>query len=170
MYLTLGSVLLCPAQIRPPSDMTPTALKAEVRRCTRADDSVGLASVCSVCHHEAGRAGRQSWQQARTVRAIARSTARDIAAKLARGECECDDEQCHRAITADDVGLFEWDHLVQSFDDPDYKPVSSLVDNGHAAERCDRERAKCRLLYFQCHRAHTAMQIHLRAVLQLGGH
>jgi hypothetical protein len=95
-------------------------------------------------------------------RLVARSRALDTTAKLARGECECDDEQCHRVVTAETVGMFEWDHLVQSFDDPNYIKVSSLVGNGASAARCDRERAKCRLLYIECHRAHSAEQKRVR--------
>jgi hypothetical protein len=94
--------------------------------------------------------------------------ARDVAAKLARGHCECD-EQCHRAATADDVAQFEWDHLDQSFDDPEYRPVSALVGNGYPAERCDRERAKCRLLYFKCHIARSAVQQRARISKRMSG-
>ena len=138
-----------------------------MKRCTRKDGTVGLASVCSVCHREAERAGRQPTRRsARVVQLLKRSRAADNAAKLARLECECDDK-CHRAVTADDLGLFEWDHLVQSFDAPDYKAVGALVCSHYSVERCDKERAKCRLLYFQCHREHSGKQIRVRSV-QLG--
>jgi hypothetical protein len=60
--------------------------------------------------------------------------------------------------------MFEWDHLVQSFDDPHYRVVSRLIQ-GCSAKRCDEERAKCRLLHHLCHRAHTAEQVRRRAAL-----
>jgi hypothetical protein len=138
--------------------MTPAQLAAEVKRCTRKNGSVGLASLCSICHREAGRKGKLR-SPARRIKAVKRNKKLDTAAKLARGRCECGAEQCHRPVTAKNVGLFEWDHLVQSFDDRDYHLVSSLVNSGKSTKRCDKERAKCRLLYIKCHRAHSGKQI-----------
>jgi hypothetical protein len=143
-------------QIRAPSQMTPAQLDAEVERCTRKDGSIGLASVCTPCHREAGHKS-PSKSPVGKQRAIRRNRQLDNAAKVARGECECD-EECGRRVRAEDVGLFEWDHLVQSFDDPGYRTVSYLVTTGKSAVRCEEERAKCRLLYFKCHRLHTGEQ------------
>jgi hypothetical protein len=141
------------------ADLCPLSaqLKAEVSRCTREDGTIGLASVCGVCHHQAGR--KRHWSSPKQLlRAIARNRALDSAAKVARGECECDDESCHRPVTAENVGEFEWDHFVQSFDDPGYRGVGVLVSIGASAARCDRERANCRLLYIKCHQAHSGKQ------------
>jgi hypothetical protein len=96
-------------------------------------------------------------------KAIARNRELDNAAKVARSECECDDEHGRVPVTLETVDLFEWDHLVQSFDDPVYRTVSALVGGGVSAERCDEERAKCRLLYIECHQAHSAKQTSERA-------
>jgi hypothetical protein len=170
--LTVRSLPALPVvQIHSPSNMSPRVLAAEVLRCTRADSSIGLASLCAVCHREAERSETpsRSTPSSRSARARARARARrrDIAAKISRRECECD-EKCHRVVTAAEVGMFEWDHRVQSFDDPDYCLVSSLVSNGCSAERCDRERAKCRLLHVICHRAHTTEQQRMRAAQRCG--
>jgi hypothetical protein len=142
-------------QIRHPSGLTAPELAAEVKRCTREDGSIGLVSVCAACHHQKAR--RQCTSSERWMKAMARNKILDIAAKLARGECECDDE-CHRPVTEEDVDLFEWDHLVQSFDDPSYRRVSRLVNSASSTARCNRERAKCRLLYVKCHYAHSVKQ------------
>jgi hypothetical protein len=145
--------------IRAPSNMCPTQLQAEVNRCLREDGTIGLASVCTPCHHQAERKSVYLTPK-NHLRSIARNRKLDSAAKLARRECECDDERCHRPVTAEDVEMFEWDHLVQSFDDPGYHKVSALVTSGKSAARCDEERAKCRLLYITCHRLHSALQRH----------
>ena len=145
------------AQIRTPSLMTPAQLQAEVKRCTRKDGTIGLVALCSVCHRKAERPVRYACHK-HVLRAIARNRRLDSAAKIARGACECGNETCHRRVTAEDVAQFEWDHLVQSFDDPGYHKVGYLVSRGAPTAVCDRERAKCRLLYFKCHRRHTAEQ------------
>ena len=140
--------------IRAPSSMTPPVLAGEIRRCTKSDGTVGLISLCNTCHREAHRRRRaQTKPQPSRVRNIAA----DDAAKLQRGKCECDG-QCGRAVTTENVREFEWDHLVQSFDDPDYQVVNTLVVSGYPLERCERERNKCRLLYHACHRSHSAVQ------------
>jgi len=144
-------------QIRAPSVMTPGQLEAEVERCTREDGTIGLVAVCGVCHRAAERK-RQYACPVHVLRRRARNTRLDKAAKFARGECECD-EKCHRRVTAENVDTFEWDHLVQSFDDSGYHKVGTLVRRGASTVACDRERAKCRLLYVKCHRRHTAEQI-----------
>jgi hypothetical protein len=102
------------------------------------------------------------------AKSIKRNRKLDAAAKLARRHCECGAETCHRPVTANTVGLFEWDHLVQSFDDPNYIKVSALVGTAASAKWCDRERAKCRLLYFKCHQAHSVNQLHQRRALLSG--
>jgi hypothetical protein len=143
--------------------MTPLQLEAELTRCTRKDGTIGLVSLCTRCHHKADRK-RKYTSSEKTLRARKRNRRLDDAAKIARGECECD-EKCHRAVTAEDVDMFEWDHLVQSFDDPDYRTVSSLVHSTCSTARCDRERAKCRLLYIKCHHAHSVKQRARRRVV-----
>ena len=65
-------------------------------------------------------------------------------------------------LSKEDVASFEWDHFVQSFDDPDYYSVGALVSSGMSVLRCDQEREKCRLLYIECHRRHSAKQGHRR--------
>ena len=85
----------------------------------------------------------------------------DNAAKLGRGHCECDG-LCGRIVTEENQTEFEWDHLVQSFDDPKYVPVSTLIGRGSRFERCEEERRKCRLLYNKCHRLHSSEQSHSR--------
>jgi hypothetical protein len=164
-------------QIRQPSTLTPAQLAAEVKRCTREDGTVGLVSLCLVCHREADRlvsladessvSVRNSNYQY-TLRRRARNRELDKAAKIARVECECDDDKCHRPVTADDADMFEWDHLVQSFEDRDYVPVSCLVGGGQSVAKCDKERSKCRLLYFKCHRKHTAEQVRRAARRRAG--
>jgi hypothetical protein len=151
--------------IRAPSLMSPPALAAEVERCTRPDGSIGLVSLCYQCHCEEtlprtalSGSSRPPW----VLRSVERNRAADAAAKIARGECECDDK-CGQRVTLETVSQFEWDHLVQSFDDPDYHLVSALVGNGSALARCDRERKKCRLLYGRCHRLHSGVQCHQAA-------
>ena len=144
--------------IRAPNRMSPTALLAEVKRCTRVDGSIGLVSLCGPCHRQAHRDAQTVFRPDRhshSKRGRWRRAAND-AAKLARGRCECDDK-CNRPVTVSELGMFEWDHLVQSFDDPTYRSVGSLVHSA-SVERTDRERAKCRLLYVVCHRLHTGRQ------------
>ena len=144
--------------------MTPARLQAEVRRCTREDGTIGLASVCNPCHF---RAGSKHYKiQTKMMRSAARNRKLDNAAKLARGRCECDDETCRRPVTKEDVASFEWDHFVQSFDDPDYHLVGALVSSGKSVLRCDQEREKCRLMYIECHRRHSADQRHRRRAQQ----
>ena len=110
-------------------------LVAEVKSCTREDGTIGLVSVCKPCHR--------------------------------RAECKHPTEyktpglQQRAERNAENVESFEWDHLVQSFDDPDDQGVTGvggLVNRGAALSTCDRERAKCRLLYDECHARHTAQQ------------
>jgi hypothetical protein len=156
------SVLHCFLQIRSPCTLKPDRLAAEIERCTREDGTVGLASVCGICHRKAARK-TQYLSSEKNQKAIARNRELDSAAKVARGKCECDDEHCRLPVTEKTVDLFEWDHLVQSFDDPDYRTVSALVGGGVSAERCDKERTKCRLLYIECHQAHSAKQTSERA-------
>jgi hypothetical protein len=132
-----------------------------VKRCTREDGTIGLVSVCGICHRKAGR--KTQYLSSESKRYMARNRRLDNAAKVARGECECD-EKCHRPVTAKTVDLFEWDHLVQSFDDAGYRSVSALVGGAASAARCERERAKCRLLYVKCHRDHTAKQRRERSI------
>jgi hypothetical protein len=138
--------------IMAPSAMTANQLEEEVKRCTRMDGTIGLVSLCLKCHKQA-HLTRQGSSNAspNSQRSIARNKRLDKAAKLARGECECD-AGCQRKVTEEDIDLFEWDHLVQSFDDPSYRRVGSLVTSGRSVAVCDRERAKCRLLYYECHR------------------
>ena len=138
-----------------PASMTPPQLAAEVKRCTREDGTIGLVSVCLVCHYQAKHTGQRSTQYFQ--KSVTRNRRLDLAAKLIRGECECD-EKCERAVTAQDADMFEWDHLVQACNDPSYRVVGNLVSSGASAARCERERAKCRLLYFQCHRRHSKKQ------------
>lgn len=136
--------------------MTPAQLETEVLRCTRNDGSIGLASLCNTCHHEVRSQqyrNQPSWHRSR----VERARKADNAAKLGRGRCECDGE-CGRLVTMENLSEFVWDHLIQSFDDPDYRPVSLLVSAGAKPERCDMERKKCRLLYNKCHLLHTAEQ------------
>jgi hypothetical protein len=135
-------------------------------RCTREDGTIGLVSVCVACHRQERRK-IQHKSPKRRLRTIARNRRLDNAAKIARGECECD-EKCHRPVTAKNVDMFEWDHLVQSFNDPDYRAVGSLVSKGASSANCERERAKCRLLYFQCHRRHSGEQIRAAARRRAG--
>jgi hypothetical protein len=125
---------------------------------------MGLVALCGPCHREEERGDRPIHASVSSScrSRILKNREADDAAKLARGHCECD-ENCHRPVTMKDVGMFEWDHLMQSFKDTDYHMVSELVNNGAAPERCDRERAKCRLLYILCHRHHTARQTSMRA-------
>ena len=108
-----------------------------------------------------GRSPLQYTSHRGQLGATARARSLDIEAKLARGECQCD-QKCHRRVTAEDVGFFEWDHIMQSFDDPDYRKVGSLVAQGASAVRCDSERAKCRLLHILCHQRHRGKQIRRR--------
>jgi hypothetical protein len=149
--------------IRAPSLLSPAGLAAEVKRCTRADGSVGLVALCASCHREAGlslkRSAPSSFWSSRPwlLRSLERNRAADDAAKVARGQCECDDK-CGRLVTLKNVGQFEWDHLVQSFDDPEYHRVSALVNSYSTLERCDNERKKCRLLFITCHQQHSGRQ------------
>ena len=150
-----------------PCHMTPPQLRAEVKRCTRKDGSVGLVSLCNQCHHEAGRRRRAQstpsrWARSRSAvyqrSATMRNRQVDDAAKLARLHCECGHD-CSNVVTLENLREFEWDHLVQKPDDPDYHHVSTLVSGGKAPWRCDRERAKCRLLHHKCHSQHSAQQL-----------
>jgi hypothetical protein len=179
--ISLPLLFCCCVQIRAPSTMSPGQLAAEVKRCTMKDGSIGLVSVCVSCHRKAGRKGQHLTRTRRTRKSQSSSRTRtrkmqykdrnkslDQAAKLARRECECDDQNCHRPVTAENLGLFEWDHRLQSFDDPDYRMVSYLVHTGASAERCDRERAKCRLLHIECHHAHTSKQSRVRKAQRVG--
>ena len=150
--------------IRAPSLLSPKALAAEVKRCTRADGSVGLVALCVSCHREAGLKLRRSarptsFASSRPwyLRSLERNKAADDAAKIARGQCECDD-RCGRRVTLKSVGQFEWDHLVQSFHDPEYHRVSALVHGCCSLARCDNERKKCRLLFITCHQQHSGEQ------------
>ena len=129
--LTVSLDALPVVQVCTPSAMRPPALAAEVARCTRADGSIGLASLCSICHRDADRS--EILSRTTTLLKVAkrrRNIRLDVAAKIARGECECNDESCHRVVTTADVGMLEWDHVVQSFDNPHYRAVSWLVSNG----------------------------------------
>ena len=131
-------------------------------RCTRKDGSIGLVSVCGPCHTAAAeRLVKPRSYSEKHRRAVARNKRLDKAAKLARGACECDD-RCGRRVRARHVGMFEWDHFVQSFDDPRYQKVGHLASSNSSAARCDEERAKCRLLYISCHRRHSAEQTRQR--------
>jgi hypothetical protein len=150
-------------QIRSPSQMSPSHLQAEVRRCTREDGTIGLVSVCHPCHQQAERLYRLSTSTKPSSRppvvrrTVARNRSLDIAAKMERAECQCD-QRCHRRVTADNVGMFEWDHLVQSSDDADYHSVSAMVHTGYSTARYQKEIAKCRLLHAICHRQHSNEQ------------
>ena len=152
--------------IRAPSLLSPTGLAAEVERCTRADGSIGLVAVCAPCHYRAERILSRSARSASSsessqpdwrLRYKERNKEADDAAKIARGQCECDD-RCGRLVTLESAGQFEWDHLVQSFDDPDYSKVSKLISNCSSLKRCARERMKCRLLFIHCHQRHSGEQ------------
>jgi len=144
-------------QIRIPSALTPAQLEAEVKRCTRDDGTIGLVALCLTCHREADAKKGKYRCPKRQQRYIARNRRLDKAAKIARGECECD-EKCHRPVTEEDVQMLEWDHLVQSFNDPGYRCVGLLVSSGASTAACDKERSKCRLLHARCHRRHSAEQ------------
>lgn len=150
-------------QIRSPSQMSPSHLQAEVRRCTREDGTIGLVSVCHPCHQQAERRYRLSTSTKPSSRpplvrrTVARNRSLDFAAKMERAECQCD-QQCHRRVTAESVGMFEWDHLVQSFDDADYHSVSTIVHTGCSTARYEEEIAKCRLLHVICHRRRSIEQ------------
>jgi hypothetical protein len=144
--------------IRPPSQMSPAVLDAEIRRCTRKDASIGLVSLCFQCHCKAGRKLRFNGPSRPCIRRRQlRNRIADEAAKVARGQCECDD-RCGRLITLENTSEFEWDHLVQSFDDPEYRQVGALVKRTASLARCDMERRKCRVLYITCHHRHTGVQ------------
>ena len=132
-----------------------------MKRCARKDGTIGLASVCGICHRKAGRKTKYLSSE-KNQRASARNRRLDIVAKVARRQCECANRKCHRPVTAETADLFEWDHLVQSFDDQRYRAVSALVGGGYSIERCDTERAKCRLLYITCHQNHSTKQRHKR--------
>jgi hypothetical protein len=144
--------------IREPSSLHRAQLEAEVLRCIRPDGSVGLVAVCTQCHHEADCSGQSaspsSLQYHKHVR---RNRDADNKAKISRGQCQCDGK-CGHLVNADNVGQFEWDHLVQSFEDPEYCLVSDLVSTCCSLARCERERQKCRLLYIECHRRHSGQQ------------
>ena len=144
--------------IRPPSVMRPKALRAEVLRCTREDGTIGLASLCNQCHFEAERQLRDPFLEKRSRHE--RNIKADVAAKLARGKCQCDSD-CGVSVTRENLEEFEWDHLVQKPDDPSYRYMSRLV-SGASLKRCEVERAKCRLLYSLCHKAHSQMQCRQR--------
>jgi hypothetical protein len=149
--------------IRAPSEMRPRALKAEIVRCTRENGTIGLASLCNQCHYEAERRFRKSSRLSLMNRSrYERNIKADIAAKLARGKCQCDHD-CGVLVTLQNLQEFEWDHLVQKPDDPSYRCVSRLVAAA-SLKRCEEERIKCRLLYSLCHKAHTQMQRRRRRV------
>ena len=158
--------------IRAPSNMRPNELKAEIRRCTRKDGSIGLVSLCSTCHFEAHRQHRPKFRRvstrtrqrriAKQARAVRNRTV-DNAAKLQISECECD-ARCGRVVTQDNVTEFEWDHRVQSFDDPEYIGMARLIQGGVSLARCEKERKKCRLLYRKCHELHSAWQQQQRRI------
>ena len=149
--------------IHRPSQLSPRQLEEEVKRCTRKDGTTGLVSLCLKCHKQAHRPRHRS--SSRHVRIIARNKRLDKEAKLARGECECD-ARCQHKVTEEDVDLFEWDHLVQSYDDVTYRRLGTLATNTSSVAACDRERAKCRLLYFKCHREHSTRQRNMRYLTQ----
>ena len=138
--------------------MAPAQLVAELKRCTREDGTIGLVSVCKPCHRRAERKHPTEYKTPGLQQRAERNRKLDTAAKLAHGECECGDDNCHHLVTTENVESFEWDHLVQSFDDPDDQGVGGLVSRGAAPSTCDRERAKWRLLYDECHARHTAQQ------------
>ena len=141
-------------QIRSPSQMSPSHLQAEVRRCTREDGTIGLVSVCHPCHQQAERRYRLSTSTKPSSRpplvrrTVARNRSLDIAAKMERAECQCD-QRCHRRVTADNVGMFEWDHLVQSFDDADYHSVSTI--DPHWLLHCQVGEGDSQAQTFACH-------------------
>ena len=152
--------------------MRPNQLKAEIRRCTRKDGSIGVVSVCNTCHWEAHRQHRLKLprvssraKQRRIAKhgCAARNRAVDDDAKLQIGECECD-ARCGRVATREDVREFEWDHLVQSFNDPEYMDMARLILSGVSLSRRERERKKCRLLHRKCHNLHTAWQHQQRLI------
>ena len=141
-----------------PSIMSPNRLAAEVKRCTRKDGSIGLVSLCFQCHCKAERKLRFSCRDYPWLRRFhLRNRRADVAAKVARGRCECDDG-CGRLVNSENATEFEWDHLVQSFNDPEYRQVSALVGAPASLARCDMERMKCRLLYVTCHHRHSGVQ------------
>jgi hypothetical protein len=141
-----------------PSILSPNRLAAEVKRCTRKDGSIGLVSLCFQCHCNAERKLRFSSRDDPWLRRFQlRNRRADVAAKMARGRCECDDG-CGRLVTSENVTEFEWDHLVQSFNDREYRLVSALVGRTASLARCDMERRKCRLLYVTCHHRHSGVQ------------
>ena len=145
------------SNIRMPSGMRPKALRAEIIRCTREDGTIGLASLCNQCHFEADRQFREPSKYFLKKRPRhERNIKADTAAKLARGKCQCDND-CGVLVTLENLQEFEWDHLVQEPDDPNYRCVSRLVAVA-SLKRCVEERAKCRLLYSLCHKAHTQLQ------------
>jgi hypothetical protein len=142
---------------RPPSHMSSAELEIEVKRCTRKDGSIGLVSVCNQCHLEADGKGQSTVKSLSFRSRVDRNRRADDTAKLARGHCECDDH-CGLLVTTDNLGDFEWDHRVQSFDDAEYHLVSQLVATACSLASCDKERKKCRLLYIECHRRHSIRQ------------
>jgi len=145
-----------------PRKMSATALAREVERCTRADGSIGLVALCKTCHADADQQVRQAKRLQSTVDTTLtrkqRSRAADNQAKLQRGHCECD-AGCGRVVTANNLREFEWDHLTQKADDPDYHVVSDLVSQGYPFERCEQERQKCNLLFHCCHSKRTVGQM-----------
>jgi hypothetical protein len=154
--------------IATPSSMSLSGLEKEVERCARKDGSIGLVSLCWTCHRTEerriqGPAKSSSLDRRRMLqriwkrKAAKRNREADNAAKLLRHQCQCD-EKCGRVVTPSKLSEFEWDHLVQSFDDPEYRLVSVLVGQRAPLARCDQERKKCRLLHSLCHQRHTAEQ------------
>jgi hypothetical protein len=73
--------------------------------------------------------------------------------KLAVGRCECGD--CDHRVTIESHELFHFDHI-----DPSTKVggLSWLANQGVPLERLVSERAKCKLLYYKCHKKRTAKQ------------
>ena len=129
-----------------------------MKRCTRKDGTIGLASVCGICHRSAERKTQYRSRET-SQRCISRNRRLDSAAKVARGECECD-EKCQRSVTAENVDLFEWDHLVQSFVDSGHHAVSVLVGGDYPLQGATGRES--RLVYIKCHQAHTTRQTRQR--------
>ena len=146
-----------------PRYMSSTALAREVERCTRADGSIGLVALCKTCHADADKQVRQAKRmqsntEGPTLTRKQRCRAADNQAKLQRGHCECE-AGCGRVVTVNNLREFEWDHLTQRAEDPDYRVVSDLVSGGYPLERCEQERQKCKLLFHSCHHQRTVAQM-----------
>ena len=149
--------------LRTPRYLSATALAREVKRCARADGSIGLVSLCKTCHADADRRVRQakrlhSTMEGPTLTLKQKCRAADNQAKLQRGQCECE-AGCARVVTVNNLREFEWDHLTQRAVDPDYRVVSDLVSGGYPLERCEQERQKCKLLFHSCHHQRTVAQM-----------